>query len=131
MELREGNQADKASASSGGSVIFEMTTEMILDYISLCTDGIEAQDDDVEFNLCITDTNENFYVMRRNGVLLYYEGMINEEASTTITCTRMQLIGYIMQADVPALVIEGDETVLDKLIAHMKERNKYFNIIEP
>lgn len=131
LELREGNQASQATSSAAGAVLIEMTTEMILDYVALRTDALAAQDNDVAFNLHITDLNENYYIVRKNGVLLYYSGMQNSEADTTVTCTKMQLIGYIMQKDVPAPVIEGDDTVLDSLIMHMKTVGPNFNIIEP
>lgn len=130
-ELREGNSAEKATSSAGGAVLAEMTVEMILDYIALRSDAVAAQDDDIAFNLYIADLNEKYYIVRQNGVLFYYQGINNPDADTTVSCTKMQLIGYMMQKDVPAPVIEGDDTILDKLIMYMKNVGPYFNVIEP
>lgn len=130
-ELREGNSAQKATSSSSGAVLAEMTLEMVLDYIALRSDAIAAQDDDIAFNLYISDLNESYYVVRQNGVLMYYNGVQNAEADTTVTCTKMQFIGSMMQMDVPEPVIEGDSTILDSLTKYMKNVGPYFNIIEP
>ena len=75
--------------------------------------------------------NESYYVVRQNGVLMYYNGVQNAEADTTVTCTKMQFIGSMMQMDVPEPVIEGDSTILDSLTKYMKNVGPYFNIIEP
>lgn len=131
LELREGNKSESAILSTDGSVIYEMTPEMLLDFISLRSDAIVAQNDDIAFNLYFTDLDESYYVVRRNGVVLYYSGIENSETDTTITCTKMQLIGYIMKKDVPTPVVEGDETVLDRFVMYMKASEPFFNIIEP
>ena len=47
---------------------------MLLDYIAILTDANAAQNDDLTLNLTVTDENEQFYVTRKNGVLLSYPG---------------------------------------------------------
>ena len=51
-----------------------MTVSMLLDYIAILTDANAAQNDDLTLNLTVTDENEQFYVTRKNGVLLSYPG---------------------------------------------------------
>lgn len=131
MELRNGNQADKATAAGSAAIVKEMTMEMILDFISLRTDSLAAQEEDIAFNLYIADLNKKYYVVRRNGVLLYYNDMHNEAVETTVTCNRLQLAGYILGAEVKEPQVVGDADILKKLIKYMGKVDKNFNVIEP
>ena len=109
-----------------------MTGDMILDFIDIATDALAAQDDDLSLNL-ILDTGEQYFVKRRNGVLLVYEGESDETADCTLNCTRLQLMGMMMgnQDVFGALKPEGDGTVPVRLVKYMTAYNFGFNIIEP
>ena len=89
-------------------------------------------DDDLSLNL-ILDTGEQYFVKRRNGVLLVYEGESDETADCTLNCTRLQLMGMMMgnQDVFGALKPEGDGTVPVRLVKYMTAYNFGFNIIEP
>lgn len=130
-ELREGNQAESSLELAGaGRLAASMTVEMLLDYIAIGTDGLAAQDDDFEMNLIVADTQESFYVMRKNGVLLYCESEENR-ADTTVTCARLQLMAAMIGQGTDGIQIEGDSTVLQKLFGYMTAFAYDFNIIEP
>ena len=137
MELRNGNlsgSARKAVGASGGpSMRQAMTADMILDYIGIGTDAIAAQEDDLTLNLCITDTEERFFVKRTGGVLLVYAGENREDADCTVTCRRLQLLGVMAgNADALATItVEGDETVPTRLVKYMTPFAQDFNIVEP
>lgn len=105
--------------------------EMILDFISIRTDGLAAQDDDFSMNLIVADTNETFYVTRQKGVLLYCEGEKKEDADATVTCNRLQLFAALMGQSTQEIQIEGDQTVLEKLLEYTEEPSATFNVIEP
>lgn len=133
LELRLGNQAEHAKTAGGGSDVRQaMTGDMILDFIDIATDALAAQDDDLSLNL-ILDTGEQYFVKRRNGVLLVYEGESDETADCTLNCTRLQLMGMMMgnQDVFGALKPEGDGTVPVRLVKYMTAYNFGFNIIEP
>ena len=133
LELRLGNQAEHAKTAGGGADVRQaMTGDMILDFIDIATDAIAAQDDDLSLNL-ILDSGEQYFVKRRNGVLLVYEGMTDESADCTLRCARLQLMQMMMGSqDVFAnLNPEGDSTVPVRLVKYMKAYNFNFNIIEP
>ena len=137
MELRNGNLSEfakKAGGADGGlSVRQAMTTDMILDYIGIGTDAIAAQDDDLTLNLNITDTEEQIFVRRANGVLLVYSGENRADADCTVTCRRLQLLGLMMgnEEAVAAITVEGDETVPSRLVKYMTPFAQTFNIVEP
>ncbi len=133
-ELREGNQADKEGTVKGReTMLAEMTVPMVLDYIDIMTDALAAQKDNLTLNLKIADTGEVFRIVRRDGILLTYAGNEADEAECTVTCARLQLLA-LMNGNTNVLdkmQIEGDATVMTRLVKYMSPINRNFNIIEP
>ena len=133
-ELREGNQADKEATVKGReTMISEMTVEMVLDYIDIMTDALAAQNDNFTLRMNVKDTGEVFSVTRRDGVLLSYKGETDAKPDCTVTCARLQLIALMNgNTDViEKMQVEGDATVMTRMVQYMSPINKVFNIIEP
>lgn len=131
-ELREGNLSGRARTANGlTSTMREMTMEMLLDYIAILTDANAAQKDDVTLNLNVVDTGEKFYILRKNGVLLYYSGKNDPDAQATITCKRLQLFAILTGQQAGQLQVEGDGTALRRLVGYTAKFEKTFDIIEP
>ncbi|HOF24353.1 MAG TPA: alkyl sulfatase dimerization domain-containing protein [Thermotogota bacterium] len=132
LELRMGNQAICAPTASGlNSTLMDMTAPMLLDYIAIITDANAAQHDELSLNLIFTDTGESFYVRRINGVLLSYPGEKRENAQGTVTCAKSQLLSLLSGAPVQGIKVEGDLTVLKRLVQYAQAFDGAFNIIEP
>jgi len=133
-ELRDGNQADKEGTVLGReTMLAEMTVDMVLDYIDIMTNSLTAQNDNFTLKLNITDTGEVFRVVRRDGILLSYKGETDEATDCTASCARLQLLALMNgNTDVLAkMSIEGDATVMTRLVQYMSPINRNFNIIEP
>ena len=133
-ELRDGNQADKEGTVKGReTMLMSMTGDMMLDYIDIMTNSLEAQNDDFTLKLMISDTGEAFRVIRRDGVLLVYPGDTAEACDCTMTCDHLQLLALMNgNTDVIAnMTIEGDDTVPTRLVKYISPINRNFNIIEP
>ena len=134
LELRLGNQALYAKAVNGGADVRQsMTGDMILDFIDISTDAIAAQDDDLTLNLILADTADTYFIKRKSGVLLVYEGMTEDGVDCTLTCTKLQLMGMMMgyKEVFQNIRTEGDATVPVRLVKYMTQYNFAFNIIEP
>lgn len=134
MELREGNLSALSNMVMGSEDSRKaMTVPMILDYIDISTDAMEAKDDDLSFNLVVTDMDEKYYVKRYSGVLLVYEDTEKEDADATITCERPHLLKMMMgdQEVYSQMTVEGDETVPERLMKYRTAYSPDFNIIEP
>ena len=134
MELRQGNRSEFAGKASGGLAVRQaMTTDMILDFIGISTDSAAAKDDDLTMNLCITDTGEQFFLKRTSGVLLVYPGSAGEVADSTLSCTRLQLLGLMMGSKdaIAAVRADGDSTAPVRLVKYMTPFSQTFNIVEP
>ena len=104
---------------------------MLLDYIAILTDANAAQNDDLTLNLTVTDENEQFYVTRKNGVLLSYPGENHPDAQASVTCKRLQLFALMTGQQAGQVQISGDPTVLKRLLAYASKFEKTFNVIEP
>lgn len=132
LELREGNKSEGAILAQGVAGSFtEMTMEMLIDFVAINTDGVKAQENDISFNIVVTDTKENFYVIRQNGVLMYYKGVLGENVMGTITGPRNGIIAGILSNNKEYIKIDGDSDIIEKLMMFYEQGNKHFNIIEP
>ena len=133
-ELFDGSQAHKEGTAKGYEVMMMgMTTEMILSYIDIMTDSMAAQDDNFTLNLKITDTNEEFLAIRRDGILLVYKGEAKSMADCSISLKRIQFLSLIFgkKEVMDQIVITGDRTVPLRLLKYMSPIVRTFNIIEP
>ena len=133
-ELFDGNQAHKEGTAKGYEVMMMgMTTEMMLSYIDIMTDSMAAQDDNFTLNLKITDTNEEFLAIRRDGILLVYKGEAKSMADCSISLKRIQFLSLIFgkKEVMDQIVITGDRTVPLRLLKYMSPIVRTFNIIEP
>ena len=134
LELRQGNQAVNAVTAKGGEDSrIAMTPEMMLDFIRICTDAVEAEKDDLTMNLTIEDTKDSFFIKRLSGVTLIYKDCTDDKADCTVTCQKKELLGMMMGSEdaLKALKVEGDETVPVRFVKYMTAFEQTFNIIEP
>ena len=77
--------------------------------------------------------DEKFYIVRKAGVLLVYEGSTDDDAECSVTCTKAQFAG-LMAGNSDAMKdakIKGDESVPGRLVKYMVKFTMDFNIIEP
>lgn len=131
-ELRNGNLSGRARTANGlTNSMRAMTVSMLLDYIAILTDANAAQNDDLTLNLTVTDEKEQFYVTRKNGVLLSYPGENHPDAQASVTCKRLQLFALMTGQQAGQVQISGDPTVLKRLLAYASKFEKTFNVIEP
>lgn len=131
-ELRKGNLSKLARSANGlTATMGEMTIAMLLDYIAIMTDANAAQNDDLTLNLTVTDVNEQFYVTRKNGILLSYPGENHPDVQASVTCKRLQLFALMTGQQAGQVQISGDATVLKRLLAYASKFEKTFNVIEP
>ncbi len=138
-ELRNGNASDVTpNAKTDGSILRNMTAEMIFDYIGILLDKSELSNENFKINVILTDTQERLMVHFNNGALLQYANTNSDDADLTITCPRMAL-ALIIQKDVKKLKastkLEGDVSKLELIINNLNQFDTAgaagFNIVEP
>lgn len=135
QELRYGTNTDPASRANGtGDVVGHMTPEMILDYMGILVDSMQVQSLSFTANLVLP--TGNYVIIMKNGVLLYQQDTLAENADVTWTTNRLGLLSIIQKnaTNAQALVQqEGNTTLLNQLIDAITVVSEYrfFNIIEP
>jgi alkyl sulfatase BDS1-like metallo-beta-lactamase superfamily hydrolase len=131
LELRNGNQSLIAPSAGGmASTMTEWTVRMIFDNVGMRTDNNAAQNDDVEFDLIMSDLNESYHVRRVDGILLLFDGT-SGTGGTRVTASKAALTMALMQGKMDGLQIEGDITVIQRLTGYMSAYRRDFNIVEP
>ncbi|MGN0517867.1 MAG: alkyl/aryl-sulfatase [Acutalibacteraceae bacterium] len=133
-ELRNGTATSNAiSTMTGADTLLSMSTEMLLNYMSMLIDANEAFGFNDSFNLFITDTGEEYSVYMLNGVIMYAEGT-KDFAANTVKCKKAGLIS-ILQNNEDAIKenveVEGDEKLIENITKHMVRLPSTFNVIEP
>ncbi len=139
LELRNGNAAKKgANAKSDGSVLKNMTAEMIFDYIGILLDKHSMSGEDFTIDVNLTDTGEKIMLRFNNGALLQYHNTSSDSAELTITCPKNAL-ALILQRDMKkigaSMKLEGDVSKLELIVNNLNQfdvsANADFNIVEP
>ena len=139
LELRTGNAAEKGvNAKSDGSILLNMTAEMIFDYVGILLDKEALSAEDFTINVNLTDTKEKMMIRFKNGALLQYENASSDSADLTITCPKNAL-ALILKKDMDKITasmkLEGDTSKLELIVNNLNQfdvsANADFNIVEP
>ncbi len=139
LELRSGNAAKKGdNALSDGSILKNMTAEMIFDYVGILLDKHTMSGEDFIINVNLTDTNEKIMLRFNNGALLQAANASAASPDLTITCQKNAL-ALILQRDMAkisaAMKLEGDASKLELIVDNLNQfdvsANAEFNIVEP
>lgn len=134
-ELREGIDDDPANRPTGSSDIQKaMTPEMTFDYMGIHLDANAAQDLNLKINVNFTNYDPCVLTVK-SGVLLYQIGASANDADLTVAMPKEAVLGLIAPdketRDKAMEIVEGDESILDKLNEHMVQFDPLFNIVEP
>lgn len=134
LELRNGTTDDQSKrAKSSADLQKTMTPEMMFDQMGILLDANAAQDLNLKINFNITDAG-TYLVTIDSGVLLYQEGVKDEEADATLTLPRTAMFSILTRNEEQqrqGIKIEGDQEILKKLNEHMVAYEFFFNIVEP
>lgn len=139
FELRNGNAAKTTpNAKSDGSILRNITAEMVFDYIGILLDKEALSNEDFKINVVFADTNERIMLHFNNGALLQYANADSDDADLTITCPKAAL-ALILQKDMnkikASMKLEGDISKLELIVNNLNQfdtsASADFNIIEP
>ncbi len=132
-ELRDGNFGTATTATSP-TLLSELTPEQIFDSLAIRVDGPRSWNLDLAFDITFADTNANYRLTLRNGVLVYRR-TAPDPASATVTVrlagkTRL-LSAAFGDFTSPGLELFGEETALQSLLGALDAPDPNFNIITP
>jgi alkyl sulfatase BDS1-like metallo-beta-lactamase superfamily hydrolase len=112
-----------------------MTPSMILDYMGILIDSNAAQDTSMKVNLVLVGGQDagNYLLTLNAGVLLYQQGVLDPDADATLTLSKIGLFALLTnnQKGIAQIKVEGDASVIKKLMEHLTPTDFFFNIVEP
>jgi alkyl sulfatase BDS1-like metallo-beta-lactamase superfamily hydrolase len=132
-ELRDGNLGTAVQVASP-TMLSQLTPEQIFDSLAIRVNGPRSWDLDLAFDITFADSDANYRLALRNGVLVYRE-IAPDPASATATlrlASKMRLLGAAFgDFTSPGLELSGDETALQSLLGALDAPDPSFNIITP
>lgn len=137
MELRRGVDTKATFNSAAYDSVLAMPTDLLFDFAAVHVMGDIAADVDIQINVTITDSKENWTMWVRNGVLnarpahapgtgLSVTG--NKVAIATLLLAPLAATKLI---DAGTLEVDGDIDVITQLAAVMDRFDPGFNLVTP
>ncbi|WP_208380165.1 alkyl/aryl-sulfatase [Psychromonas algarum] len=135
QELRIGTMPGNPKSASA-DVLAEMTIENLLDFMAVKVDSIKAQHTPFTLNVTLPDSDETYFVEMSNGNLNNIKVDNPLKADATLIINRNDVTKIILQqstlTDLLAskeATLEGDKTVLNKLLGSLVEFDETFEIV--
>jgi alkyl sulfatase BDS1-like metallo-beta-lactamase superfamily hydrolase len=132
-ELRTGNFGTATQATSP-TLLSQLSVEQMFDSFAINIDGPRAWDLDVTVDVTFLDTDANYRLTLRNGVLVYRKVPAdgNTAAATIKLANKLRLLMFAAgDADSPGLEVTGDAGALPSIIAVLDRPDPSFNIVTP
>jgi alkyl sulfatase BDS1-like metallo-beta-lactamase superfamily hydrolase len=126
-ELRHGVFGTPVSMSS--DILLALTPEQIFDAIAIRVNGPRAWDERLSIGVVLTDRDASYRLDLRNGVLVQREAPA-EGADVVLRLPAAALVG-LLAGRTEGVAIEGDATVLGRLMAVLDEPDPGFAIVTP
>ncbi len=138
-ELRNGIDKKSVISSGGGKdMLLHLTPDMLFEYMGILINKQAIADKDFSVNISLTDSNENYVLWFKNGVLLYDKNKYNPNAELTIKCPAKALLYFPLRnkdAINKTMQLSGDTSLVDIIVDNLNEFTPTtpvnFNIVEP
>ncbi len=135
-ELRHGTgDYPRTTVGGTGASSLAMSTETMLDYLSMCLDSKKLEDKNLVINLEVTDDNEKYLLRLHHGVLLYSKEEWSGDPDAVLKLKRAGIVGIaqnntaLMEKTIDSST--GREDILKIFAENLAQFEPLFNIIEP
>ncbi len=135
-ELRHGTgDYPRTTVGGTGASSLAMSTETMLDYLSMCLDSKKLEDKNLVINLEVTDDNEKYLLRLHHGVLLYSKEEWSRDPDAVLKLKRAGIVGIaqnntaLMEKTIDSST--GREDILKIFAENLAQFEPLFNIIEP
>ena len=132
-ELRGVNFGSPTSVQSP-ELLSQLTPTQIFDAIAIRVDGPKAWDLDISLDVNFADSNEDYRLHLKNGVLVHRLKNERDQAADAgiIVANRLRMFAFLAgDQESPGLEISGDGAKLGKLISVLDDADPAFNIVLP
>lgn len=122
QELRcKENQESVSPNVTNEEASLKLSTQNILDLIAIHINSSKTENMDFKVNMEMTDTKENYLLHIKNGVLIYYNGIKDENIKNKIVLSKENLLSILnknLDNQLNNIVVQGEDSlkVLDDVI---------------
>ncbi|SEH59043.1 Alkyl sulfatase BDS1, metallo-beta-lactamase superfamily [Mycolicibacterium rutilum] len=132
-ELRDGSFGTPTQSASP-TILAQLTPEQMFDALAINVNGPRAWDLDIAVDIMFSDTEANYRLTLRNGVLIHRKVPADPASAhaTIRLANRMRLMALAAGDQTsPGLDVSGDAEVLQAMLAVVDRPDPAFNIITP
>ncbi len=127
-ELRHGSFGTPATTASG-DLLGALSPGQVFDAIAIRVDGPRAWHEKLSIGVVLTDDGTTYRLDLRNGVLVHREAPV-EGVGLRVRTTRAALPGLLV-GGTQGIALEGDATILARLLAVLEAPDPGFAIVTP
>ncbi|MFE0174799.1 alkyl/aryl-sulfatase [Streptomyces sp. NPDC059002] len=131
MELREGVKGAETSVTSA-DVLMALSVDQLIDSVAIRIDGPRAWDLELRMDWSLPSLGRVWHLTLRHGVLTYRSDTeAGADAGVTLTMTKPQLLSMLAGEGLGDIVVEGDVSLLGKLLSVVGKPDPDFPVVTP
>ncbi|MGV9884688.1 alkyl/aryl-sulfatase [Streptomyces sp. NPDC003006] len=131
MELREGVAAAPTTVMSA-DMLGALSVDQLIDSVAIRIDGPRAWDLELRMDWGLPSLGKVWHLTVRHGVLTYRSDEKSDpRAGLTLTMTKAQLLGMLGGKGLGGIGVEGDVSLLSKLLAVVGKPDPDFPMVTP
>ena len=127
-ELRSGDSGAIVSASG---LMSALTTTQLFDTVAIRLDGRKAAGASLSIAWFLTDSQEHYRMELSHSALVHFPTTRDLPADLTLRLTRAQLLGLLGSGALDGVDMEGDASVITRLLALTDAPDPLFHVVEP
>jgi alkyl sulfatase BDS1-like metallo-beta-lactamase superfamily hydrolase len=108
-----------------------LTTTQLFDSVAIRVNGPKAWNETLTIGWHLTDEDQRYRMELSNGALIHHPTSAPSDAEVSIALTRPQLVGLLAGAKTDGVAIDGDASVLTRLIGLLDEPDPTFAVVTP
>jgi len=107
-----------------------LTVTQLFDSIAIRIDGPKAWNEHLRINWAVTGDGD-YRMELSNGALIHFPVAVHEEADLTVTVTKPQLIGLLLEGRTAGVEMSGDAGALATLVGLVDSPDPDFAVVTP
>ncbi|MFD3575760.1 alkyl/aryl-sulfatase [Streptomyces sp. NPDC058644] len=131
QELREGVKESPTSVASA-DMLMALSVDQLIDSVAIRVNGPKAWDLKLRMDWSLPALGRIWHLTLRNGVLTYRSDTKKDsKAGVTLTMTKPQLLAMLGGKGLGDIKVEGDASLLSKLLGVVEKPDPNFAIVTP
>jgi alkyl sulfatase BDS1-like metallo-beta-lactamase superfamily hydrolase len=126
-----GGDAGRTVALASSDMVAALTVDQLFDTVAIRINGPACWNEAFAIDWVFTDLGHTYRTELSNGVLIQDIDPKSETADATATLTKQQLLAVLGGAGIESLDIDGDASLLSRLMSFLDEPTPHFAIVTP